>query len=71
MQTNPLTRADLAQIKISLLNMSQHKECISNEKRTPTDKCWKMPKDYDSYYDEETFDYQLTFGKLFLPYLHN
>jgi len=61
-QSRVLTKEDFQKIRISLMNMSQHRECIShpNTNRRPTQDCWKMPLfdgneydiDYDSNYSE-------------------
>jgi len=65
-QSRVLTKEDFQKIRISLMNMSQHRECISDPKtnKKPTQDCWKMPlfdgKEYQTDYDDSYNEYPIT-----------
>jgi len=59
--SRPLDEADFAKIKISLLNMAQHRECYNDKRHQRSEKCWNLPSfdNYDQYEtDYDSSDYQ-------------
>merc|ERR1712136_278624 len=50
-ESRALKEADFSKIKISLLNMAQHRECYNDKRHQRSEKCWNLPSfdNYDQY----------------------
>ena len=59
----PLKRSDFEKLRISLLNMNQISDCLTDTATSePSSRCWRLPKFEDSNYitDYEDYDVELS-----------
>ena len=66
--TRKLTANDFRNVKMSLMNMAQHRECYTNSQHRPSEDCWRLPTydprgNYIMDYDSEDYEEQVQLCK--------